>query len=62
MGYDNQGKEVIPMLLEGEALAVWLELTSEQQEDYAETKKAIKHNAYEFCFVRQISPQEASTG
>ena len=28
----------LPTLLEGEALAVWLGLTSEQQENYDETK------------------------
>ena len=31
----------LPRLLEGEALAVWLELTTEEQKDYAITKKII---------------------
>ena len=31
----------LPTLLEGEALAVWLELTAEEQKDYAATKKKI---------------------
>ena len=32
----------LPTLLEGEALAVWLELTNAQQEDYAESKRAME--------------------
>ena len=32
----------LPTLLEGEALAVWLELTEEDKEDYGKAKKAIK--------------------
>ena len=32
----------LPTLLEGEALAVWLELTNEQQANYAATKKPWK--------------------
>jgi len=32
----------LPTLLEGEALAIWLELTPEQQEDYS-VKKKRKH-------------------
>ena len=32
----------LPTLLEGEALAVWLELTEENNEDYSKAKKAIK--------------------
>ena len=31
----------LPTLLEGEALAVWLELSSDEQKDYATTKKKI---------------------
>ena len=31
----------LPTLLEGEALAVWLELTEEQQKDYGVTKAKI---------------------
>ena len=33
----------LPTLLEGEALAVWLELTEEDKEDYSKAKKAIKN-------------------
>ena len=32
----------LPTLLEGEALAVWLELSEEDKEDYVKVKKAIK--------------------
>ena len=40
-GWDAETKaKKLPTFLEGEALAVWLELTSEQQ-DYDETKKLI---------------------
>ena len=31
----------MPTLLEGEALAAWVELTEEEQKDYASTKKKI---------------------
>jgi len=35
-GWDNTVKAVkLPTLLEGEALAVWLELTEEEQSDYS---------------------------
>ena len=30
----------LPTLLEGEALAVWMELSEEDKEDYAKVKKA----------------------
>ena len=36
----------LPTLLEGDALAVWLELTQEQQDDYAVTKKAMERRCY----------------
>ena len=39
------------MLLEGEALAVWLELTQEQQDDYAVTKKAMEKAMLPISFV-----------
>ena len=32
----------LPTLLEGEALAVWLELSEEDKDDYSKAKKAIK--------------------
>ena len=39
------------MLLEGEALAVWLELTNAQQEDYAEAKKVMEKAIMPINFV-----------
>ena len=39
------------MLLKGEALAVWLELTNEQQEDYVEAKKAMEKSMIPINFV-----------
>ena len=41
----------LPTLLEGEALAVWLELTQEQQDDYAVTKKAMEKAMLPMSFV-----------
>ena len=38
---DNKKALKLPTLLEGEALAVWVELTDEEQKDYAATKKKI---------------------
>ena len=56
----------LPMLLEGEALAVWLKLTTGQQEDYAETKKAMEKAIMPMNFVsldkfhrRKLRPGEA---
>ena len=39
----NDAKKVLklPTLLEGEALAVWIELTDDEQKDYGITKKKI---------------------
>ena len=39
----NDAKKALklPTLLEGEALAVWIELTDDEQKDYAVTKKKI---------------------
>ena len=31
----------MPTLLEGEALAIWLELSEEEQDDYASAKEAL---------------------
>ena len=41
----------LPMLLEGEALAVLLELTNEQQEDYVGAKKAMEKFIMPMNFV-----------
>lgn len=56
----------LPTLLEGEALAVWLDLTDEQQKDYAEAKKAIQKAMMPMNFVsledfhrRKLRPGEA---
>ena len=56
----------LPTLLEGEALAVWLGLTSEQQDDYAATKKAMEKAMLPMNFVslddfhrRKLRPGEA---
>ena len=64
MGCGNQGKEVT--LLEGEALVVWLELTSEQQENYDEMKKLMEKAIMPMNFVsldkfqcRRLRPGEA---
>ena len=56
----------LPTLLEGEALAVWLELTTEQQDDYAIAKKEILSAVMPMGFVslgefhqRKLCPGEA---
>jgi len=42
-GWDTAMKAgKLPTLFEGEALSVWLELTTEQQDDYAIAKKEIQ--------------------
>ena len=42
-GWDVETKaKKLPTLLEGEALVVWLELTSEQQVNYDETRKLMR--------------------
>ena len=41
----------LPTLLEGEALAVWLELTDDQQKDYAVMKKAMEEAMMPMNFV-----------
>ena len=66
-GWDAETKaKKLPTLLEGEALAVWLELTSEQQEDYDETKKLMEKAIMPMNFVsldefhcRRLRPNEA---
>ena len=56
----------LPTLLEGEALAVWLELTTEQQDDYTIAKKEIQSAVIPMGFVsldefhrRKLRPGEA---
>lgn len=56
----------LPTLLEGEALAVWLELSEEQQADYKAAKKAICEAMMPMEFVslddfhrRKLRPGEA---
>ena len=56
----------LPTLLEGEALAVWLDLPEEQQRDYAEAKKAMEKAMMPMNFVsledfhrRKLRPGEA---
>ena len=41
----------LPTLLEGEALTVWLELTTEQQDDYAVSKKEIQSAMMPMGFI-----------
>ena len=41
----------LPTLLEGEALAIWLELSNEQQEDYKVAKEEIKKAMKPMGFV-----------
>ena len=51
-GWDNDKMALkLPTLLEGEALAVWLELTLEEQKDYAITKKKIINAIKPMSFV-----------
>ena len=54
------------MLLEGEALPVWLELINAQQEDYTEAKKAMEKAIMPMNFIslddfhcRKLRPGEA---
>ena len=56
----------LPMLLEGEALAVWIELSEEHKEDYVKAKKAIKSKLQPTTFTviekrngRLMLPSEA---
>ena len=50
--WDNDKKVLkLPTLLEGEALAVWLELTEDEQKDYAVTKKKIVEAIMPMRFV-----------
>ena len=56
----------LPTLLKGDALAVWLELTDDQQKDYAVTKKAMEEAMMPMNFVlldqfhrRKLRPGEA---
>ena len=56
----------LPTLLEGEALAVWMELTEEQREDYKEAKKQMVAKMAPMSFVslddfhrRKLQPGES---
>ena len=56
----------LPTLLEGEALAIWLELTAEEQSDYDATKEKISETMMPMEFVsleefhhRKLRPGEA---
>ena len=58
----------LPTLLEGEALAIWMELTSAQQKDYKEAKKKIIKKMAPADFVslehfqlRKLRPGESLT-
>ena len=42
ISWDNDKNSLLPTLLEDEALAVWLELTEEEQKYYNGTKKKIE--------------------
>ena len=65
-GWDNDKMALkLPTLLEGEALAVWLELTAEEQKDYSATKQKIIDAIKLMSFVslddfhkRVLRPQE----
>ena len=65
-GWDNDKKALkLPTLLEGEALAVWLELTEDEQKDYAATKKKIIDAIQPMSFIslddfhkRVLRPEE----
>ena len=51
-GWDNDKMALkLPTLLEGEALAIWLELTEEEQKDYAVTKKKIIDTIKPMSFI-----------
>ena len=66
-GWDEAKQAVkLPTLLEGEALAVWLELSEEQQQDYEASKKEIARAMMPMGFVsleefhrRKLRPGEA---
>ena len=66
-GWGNQAQALkLPTLLEGEALAVWLELSAEQEASYATAKKEISDTIMPMEFVsleefhlRKLRPREA---
>jgi len=66
-GWDAAVKAVkLPTLLEGEALAVWLDLTEEEQGDYSETVSKLKRklaptgfSSLEAFHTRKLQPGEA---
>ena len=51
-GWNNATKALkLPTLLEGEALAVWLDLSEEEQDDYASAKEAMMRTMMPMEFV-----------
>ena len=65
-GWDNDKMALkLPTLLEGEALAIWLELTEDEQRDYTVTKKKIVDAIKPMSFIslddfhkRLLRPEE----
>ena len=62
----EEGREATVPILEEEALAVWLELTTEQQNDYSVAKKEIQSAVMPMGFIlldvshrRKLCPGEA---
>ena len=41
----------LPLLLEGKALAIWLEFTTNKQKDYAASKKKIINAIKQMSFI-----------
>ena len=66
-GWNNATKALkLPILLEGEALAVWLDLSEEEQDDYASVKEAMMRTMMPMEFVslddfhqRKLQPGES---
>ena len=66
-GWDDARKALkLPTLLEGEALAIWLELDGDTQNSYEDTEKAIKEKMMPMGFIsldefhrRKLRPGEA---
>ena len=51
-GYDNEKMVLkLPLLLEGKALAIWLEFTTNKQKDYAASKKKIINAIKQMSFI-----------
>ena len=62
-GWDAAVKAVkLPILLEGEALAVWLDFTEEEQGDYSVTVDKLKRKCpYRIFIVESISHTKVAT-